>query len=93
MLETLGYGIRALYEDPIDGPAIDPTVPLSAVEEVLETESQDADKSLGFIAYHIPSPRIVDAPRTPLASSPPSPPPLPTFNKKLVEENVLGVDL
>ena len=91
-LGTRGGGIGTFYEDHIDGPAIDRTIPLSAVEEVLETESQDeadwarADKSLGFIEDHPPSLRIVEAPRTPPASSPLSHPPLPTLKKKQDEE-------
>ena len=92
-LGTRGCGIGTFYEDHIDGPAIDPTIPLSAVEEVLEIEFQDetdwarADKSCGFIEDHPPSLRIVEAPRTPLASSPPSHPPLPTLKKNRLRKS------
>ena len=80
-----------LYENSVNGPTVDLNTPLAVVLDFLEIESNDDvdwagdDESPGFAAFPPPhvtdSPRPIDAPRTPEATQPPSPPPAPTIAK------------
>ena len=80
-----------LYENSVNGPTVDLNTPLAVVIDFLEIESNDEvdwagdDESPGFAAFPPPhvtdSPRPIDAPRTPEATQPPSPPPAPTIAK------------
>ena len=67
-----GSEIGALYEDPVDGPAVDPGASLSVIAEGSENNSEDdvdcanVDQSRSCIADsslpdHIASPRLINA--------------------------------